>query len=428
MFTTQLSTRSTLLLLLVAGASSVYAQDPAAGLMRALGRVIDAAKQKQQPAQQAQPGEPTPAAAPRAQPAMSPGNGPGAEPSPGQATADQGGTSGWGMPTASPTDTGRADSPQPATMAQQRKTPPEDEAREIYENAKAEGLSDEAAWIYRGLTGYVKQLHAAAASGADQLTFKNLRVGAEFPMNINGLGVPSATGRSVASWQDGVAPEGTSRPPLRRGPSESWRCWSTKWGMAIECLLTESPELTTAFGETLKLVQVTLTKPQYDYQPLKYAWQMDMHPRIALVHIVADGKQLAKTANEYASGVFRAAPKVSRSNNENGVTPTRSACVAVNSKRVGELTTDDLALRRACANPTTGLFQAMETPETLYKYENAGAAVDIVERQLIDGSTQTSMTLGSVGWNRLAEKRSERVQAVRTEYAARRAKAGQKDF
>jgi hypothetical protein len=198
--------------------------------------------------------------------------------------------------------------------------------------------------------------------------------------------------------------------------------------MAIECLLMESPELTTAFGETLKLVQVTLTKPQYDYQPLQYAWQKDMHPRIATVHIVADRKQLAKAANEYASGVFRAAPKVARLNNENGATPSRSACAAVNSKRVGDLTTEDLALRRACANPTTGLFQAMETPETLHKYENAGGAVDIIERQLIDGSTLSSMTLGSTGWNRLAEKQSERVQALRTEYAARRGKAGQKDF
>lgn len=92
------------------------------------------------------------------------------------------------------------------------------------------------------------------------------------------------------------------------------------------------------------------------------------------------------------------------------------------------LTTNDLALRRACANPTTGLFQAMETPETLYKYENANVAVDVAERDLIDGSVQSSMTIGSSGFNTLMEKRSKRVQTLRSQYAGKKAKAAQKDF
>lgn len=426
MFTIQSSARSALLFVLAVSASSVHADDAAAGLLRAFGRVIESAKPKQkQPLQHGQPSEPGTAEDPRVQPGSS--SAVAAEPSPRQASTNEGGTGGWGMPTASPVASAQ-EAPLPRPGIQQRESPPQDEAKEIYESAKAERLSDEDAWIYSQLADYVKQLHAAAGSGANRLTFKNLRVGAEFPMNINGLGVPTATGRRVETWQDGAPPEGTSRPELKRGPTEVWRCWSTKWGMAIQCLLVESPELTTAFGEVLKSVEVTLTKPQYDYQPLHYAWQKDMHPRIAGINIVAEGKQLAKAANDYASGLFREAPRVARSKNENGATHSRAACAAVNSKRVSDLTTDDLAVRRACANPTTGLFQAMETPETLYKYENADGSVDITERQLIDGSTHSSMTLGSAGWHRLALKQRERIQALRTEYATRRAKAGRKDF
>lgn len=310
--------------------------------------------------------------------------------------------------------------------AQDHATPPQDEGAAVYEKAKADGRSDEEAWLYQHLTGYVRELHEAAA-GANQLAFKTLKVGSEFPMNIGRTGMPSATGRTVASLDEGTAPE-MNRPKPKQGPTETWRCWSQTWGMGIQCLLIESPELTSAFGENLRSVEITLTKPQYDYQPLKYSWQRDMHPRIAMIHIVADGGRFSKAANDYARGVFRTAPKVARSKNENGATPSRTACAAVNAKRVADLSTDDLALRRACANPTTGLFQAMETPTTMYKYENANAAVDVVESELIDGSVQSSMSIGSAGFNKLMEKRSERVQALRAQYAARKAKAAQKDF
>jgi hypothetical protein len=401
MFCNQASARRGLSVLLVffASAASVHAQDPAS-LLRSLGRVIEATTSKQ-----GQPHQPK-----QTQPA--------------DETAGEDGASRPQVASPAAPSQLLAQPTQPA--ASQRTIPPQDEGIAIYEKAKAEGRSDEEAWIYQQLTGYVRQLHEAAA-GANQLAFKNLRVGAEFPMNISGTGMPSATGRNVTSLSEGTAPE-MNRPKPKQGSTEIWRCWSQTWGMGIQCLLIESPELTSAFGEDLRSVEITLTKPQYDYQPLQYSWQKDMHPRIAVIHIVADGAQFAKAANDYARGVFRTAPKVARSKNENGATPTRAACAAVNAKRVADLTTNDLALRRACANPTTGLFQAMETPETLYKYENANVAVDVAERELIDGSVQSSMTIGSSGFNTLMEKRSERVQTLRSQYAGKKAKAAQKDF
>lgn len=400
MFCKQASARVGLsVLLALAPAVSAHAQDPT-GLLRSLGRIIEATTSKQ-----GQPPQPK-----QAQPNAGTGGDEGAVRS----------------PAASPVGPNEPTAQLAQPSSSQRTTPPQDEAKALYEKAKIEGIGDEEAWIYSQLTGYVRELHEATA-GASQLAFKNLRVGAEFPMNINGTGIPSATGRNVTSLEEGTAPE-MNRPKPKQGPTESWRCWSTTWGMGITCLLIESPELTSAFGESVKSVEIMLTKPRYDYQPLQYSWQKDMHPRIAVIHIVADGDRFAKAANEYARGVFRTAPKVARSKNENGATPSRAACAAVNAKRVADLTTNDVALRRACANPTTGLFQAMETPETLYKYENANAGVDIVERELIDGSIQSSMSIGSAGFNKLAEKRSERVQALRAQYAATKAKAAQKDF
>ncbi|MBK6008690.1 hypothetical protein JJB11_21525 [Ramlibacter ginsenosidimutans] len=405
---------SAVLLLIGLSAATARAQDPTASVMRALGRMIDSKIQKQNSTGQSAGTAP----AQEADAAVA---------GPSQAGPDAGDPATSGMQAAAPA----ADAEQAASGRKspvQRATPPANETAAIYEKARSEGSSDEDAWIYGQLAGYAKQLHAAAASGTNQLAFKNLRIGAEFPLNINGQGMPAAAGRRVESWEEGAAPEGTSRPELKRGPTETWRCWTRRWSMGVQCLLTESPELTTAFGENLKMVEVFVTKPEYDYQPLNYAWQRDMHPRIAMIQILGDGKQLARSAKEYAGGVFHAAPKVAASKNENGATPSRAACAAVSSKRVADLTTDDLALRRECANPTTGLFQRMETPETLYKYENTDSVVEVLERQLIDGTTQVSMSLGSVRWNKLAEKQGERVQALRAEYAARRAKAGRNDF
>jgi len=300
---------------------------------------------------------------------------------------------------------------------------PADEAAALYASALAAGKSEEDAQNYRSLLPTIKALHAAA-DVQSPLIFKQLRVGAEFQVKFD---ESQASGHNVA-WVAGEPPTGTDRPRIKASIRDAWRCWTPQWAFTTTCFLTEAAESGTAFGKPLLYLELALSKPTFDYRPDRRQWQRATPPRITLISMHANGRDFMASARSYFDGLYKSPPKVTSTRPETGVTPTRASCAAVNAKRVNDLSTDDLKLRRSCANPTTGLFQAFELPVTSYAYSDSFNSVEIHDTTLMDGSTLGQVVMGNKKWIDAGARVPRQVEALRAEQTSRKAKSAQKDF
>lgn len=305
-------------------------------------------------------------------------------------------------------------------------TPPADEAAAVFAMAKAEGKSDIDARLYGALLPTLKQLYATAQLQSTNVAFKQLKLGADFTQKFEGS---AGAGREVTWLMDDEADASKRRTASPVLPEE-WKCWRETWSMNAGCRLVGAGELGTAFGETLTDVSVLLAMPTWGYDPATKLWQRAQPPRIVSIDLEAAGGsgQFLASARTYFDGLYKTTPKVTHSRLDNSLTPTRASCAAVTAKRVADLTTDDLKLRRACENPTTGLFQALEANFTSYEYVGAGGTVVLQDNKLVDGSTLVRVRIVNAKYMEERGQVPKRVEQLRAGEATRKAKGVQKDF
>ncbi len=211
-----------------------------------------------------------------------------------------------------------------------------------------------------------KKLHERAKLDST-LGFKTLKIGAEFPIKSTS----SSVGNAVRKWNFSEEPEGLSKPTPTTANNEEWECWTGNFTITVSCYLTQGDQLTTAFGQRLRVVTVELTKPAVNFDPLNDQSFMGVAPKIVGISISGIGEDFAKTAVPYFTDLYAGAkPKVSKDGQQANIGPSEEQCAAVNAKPVNTMSTNDFRLRKDCAAPITGLLGILSAKETSFKFDS----------------------------------------------------------
>lgn len=266
-----------------------------------------------------------------------------------------------------------------------------------------------------------KDLHVNAKFESN-LTFKSLKIGAEFPIKSE----KSASGFSVTNWH--FADEPSADIEVKAGSEDAFECWSQNTAITVTCYLVEGEKLAMAFGQKLKTTGIILTRPAAGFDPVSDPAYMGVAPMLVGIFLGGAGEDLAKAAVSYFSDMYGKRPSISTDDEQAGIGPSNDECERVNAKKLSGLTTNDLRLRKECAAPINDLLSLSKSEKTIYAFNSSKGQTEIVVHRFSYGNVYVALKLLHPKLQDASKRALDKTNAAVNEYRKRVAAEKQKDF
>lgn len=301
----------------------------------------------------------------------------------------------------------------------------------IYAEAKCDGVNERGAFMIRALLPNTQEMYAALAGTQSGAVFKGLQIGAEFKAKD----MPNAQGDGVYFWNGsqhveyGVCANGQCFAERRDLTKIRWKCSTELWSSFASCTTVDTPgKFATAFGAKLEKLEIGLIAPR----PLNSLAGRDVGAiqwRIVSIELTSEDASMLQPAKDYLQSMTKKAPQGQGSQSrplDTGLTPPKERCAAVMKKRVTDLTSADLELKKQCNSGLTTLAD-LEVQQTTFKYGDC-CSVRVVNSNV----AEPFVVMSFVGHEALTVVTSEKAKARRAnaekELQAQDAKRRGNDF
>lgn len=296
-------------------------------------------------------------------------------------------------------------------------------------------VSDFAAYMARELLPITREAYAAATKPQLDLAFKGLQIGGEFKFSDmpneqgDGATIKGVVNREIENGSRyGICAKkecGMGRDQQRA----RWKCSPAPLPTAfLLCEIDTPGKFATAFGAKLDEVKIELVAPSYlNFLSLGDAGSIPW--RIAAIHLTSKDASMLEAAKNYLQAATKTQSKAQQSKGRpldtGGLTPSKERCVAVMKKRIANLTSADIELKKQCNNPLTTLAQT-EVEQKSFEYGDCCA----VKRSESGIVSYVTMSLTSAEYSKVVNSAQAKkiVEAAREEYAAKESARKSKDF
>lgn len=238
----------------------------------------------------------------------------------------------------------------------------------VFAEQMCSNVKEEAAFMARAALPIIKEAHAAAANSRFELAFKGLRIGSEFKFqdmpNEQGDGaiVIGLSNRGVENGSRyGICAKGECGAGRDSGRIR-WKCSVEQMPtFLLACEIDTPGKFATAFGAKLEQVRVELMSPSFlNYLSLGDAGSITW--RISSIAITSADKSMFQPAREYLQAATKTQAKARQGQrpllDSGGITPSKERCASVMNKKIANLTSADIELKKQCSNSLTALAQA----------------------------------------------------------------------
>lgn len=240
----------------------------------------------------------------------------------------------------------------------------------IYAEAKCDGVDERGAFLARALLPNVQEMYVALAGTQSGVAFKGLQIGAEFKAedmpNTQGDGVSFWNGRKHVGY--GICANGECFT-VRDMARVRWKCSTELWSSFASCELATPGKFATAFGAKLEKLEIGLISPRL-LNSLAGKDVGAVQWRIVSIELTGEDASMLQPAKEYLQSMTKKTPQGQGSQSrplDAGLTPSKERCAAVMKKRVTDLTSVDLELKKQCNSGLTTLAD-LEVQQTTLKY------------------------------------------------------------
>ncbi len=219
-----------------------------------------------------------------------------------------------------------------------------------------------------------RELHESARFESN-LGFKSLKIGSTFAVKS----AQSHTGYSVRKWSFSELP--SYDPEITASSEDLFECWSQTAEIFVTCMLVQGDKLAAAFGQRLRTTSVFLTRPEAGPEagsdPAFDPPHMGTQPVVAGIILIGQGEEFAKAALTHFAELYGRKPLIRMDENQVNIGAGGEECKRVNGKKIADLTTQDLHIRKACAAPINDLLALASSKETTYVFSSPMGSADI---------------------------------------------------
>lgn len=254
------------------------------------------------------------------------------------------------------------------------------------------------------------------------LGFKTLKIGSPFSVRS----AHSTKGYTIQKWHFLELP--SDDPEITVGPEEVFECWSPDATIVVSCLLVQGNKLAVAFGQNMRAMGVLLSKPETGFDPVFDSSYFGIEPIVMGIVLLGQGEDFAKAALTYFADLYGKRPLVSIGESKVNTGSDSDECKRVNNKKLADLTTQDLRVRKACAAPINDLLALMSSVRTTYVFESSLGPTEISVAKTGFGGVHVSIKMMHPKFVEYAQRATTAARAAMEQHKQREKSRQMKDF
>jgi len=275
--------------------------------------------------------------------------------------------------------------------------------------------------IGKVITTIGKELHDRAKFESN-VGFKTLKIGSVFSVKS----AQSLAGYTVRKWHFGELPSADSE--MTAGGEDAFECWSQNAEIFVTCMLIQGDKLAAAFGQRLRSTGVLLSRPDAGFDPVFDPGHMGAESVVLGIVLIGQGDELAKVALTYFAELYGRKPLITMGDKQANIGPGSEECKRVNGKKLADLTTQDLRIRKACAAPINDLLALASSKQTTYAFSSPMGATDISVEKSGFGVVYVTIKMLHPKLEEHARRTTLAVKAAMDEYNKRQKAQKLRDF